>query len=123
MRRVRSQDTQPEKIVRKFLHHEGFRFSLHRKDLPGKPDLVLRKYQTVVFVHGCFWHRHPNCKEATTPSTHRDYWLPKFQRTVGRDKQNKRLLMKLGWHVLVIWECETKNEEKLKKRFLRLLQK
>jgi DNA mismatch endonuclease (patch repair protein) len=114
MRRVCSQDTQPEIIVRKYLHHEGFRFRLHRKNLPGKPDLVLTKYQTVIFVHGCFWHRHPGCKEASTPSTRRAYWLPKFQRTVERDKRNKRLLMKLGWRVLVIWECETKNEEILK---------
>jgi DNA mismatch endonuclease (patch repair protein) len=89
--------------------------------MPGKPDLVLRKHRTVIFVHGCFWHRHPGCKEASTPATHREYWLPKFQRTVERDKKNKRLLMKLEWRVVVVWECETKNEEKLKKRLLRML--
>lgn len=121
MQRVRSQDTQPERIVRKLLHREGFRFRLYRKDLPGKPDLVLRKYHTVVFVHGCFWHRHPGCKETSTPSTRRAYWLPKFQRTVERDKKNKRLLIKLGWRVIVVWECETKNDEKLKKRLLGML--
>lgn len=123
MRLVRSQDTQPEIKVRKLLHGEGFRFRLLRKDLPGKPDLVLKKYHTVIFVHGCFWHRHQGCREAGTPSTHRTYWIPKFQRTVERDKKNKRLLMKQGWRVLVIWECETKKEEGLKKRLVRMLRK
>ena len=123
MRRVHSEDTKPERIVRKLLHQEGFRFRLHRKDLLGKPDLVLAKHRTIIFVHGCFWHRHPGCKEASTPSTRRDYWLPKFQRTVERDKRNKHTLIELGWRVIVVWECETKKEVKLKKRLFRLLRK
>lgn len=106
MRRVRSTNTTPERKVRSLLHHLGFRFRLHRKDLPGKPDIVLPKYSTVVFVHGCFWHRHPGCPRASTPATHQDYWLLKFKRTEKRDQENQKELHRRGWNVILIWECE-----------------
>lgn len=108
MSRVRSQDTKPELIVRSFLHHNGLRFRLHVKNLPGHPDIVLQKYKTVIFVHGCFWHRHKSCCRAAMPSTNRDYWNNKFQKNVERDKREQAELEKQGWKVIVIWECELK---------------
>ncbi len=116
MRRVRSTDTTPERKVRSLLYRLGFRFRLHRKDLPGKPDIALPKHSTVIFVHGCFWHRHPGCPHATTPVTHQDYWLPKFKRTVERDKRNQRELRELGWKVIIVWECELRNLDRLAQR-------
>ena len=110
MSRIRSKDTAPEIRVRSMLHKAGYRFRLHVKDLPGKPDIVLPKYKTVIFVHGCFWHRHKGCSKATTPSTNSEYWKKKFQRNVERDKQDQAELKKLGWKVIVIWECETIDE-------------
>ena len=109
MSRVRSQDTKPEIIVRSFLHREGYRFRLHVKDLPGKPDIVLPKYKTVIEVRGCFWHRHPGCKVSTMPSTNKDFWQNKFRQNVERDKKNESELKNLGWKVIVIWGCETKS--------------
>lgn len=109
MRRVHSTDTTPEKKVRSLLHGLGFRFRLHRSDLPGKPDIVLPKYRTVVFIHGCFWHRHPGCPRASTPATRREYWLPKFERTMQRDRVNQVKLIGLGWRVVVVWECEMRD--------------
>jgi len=103
---IRSKDTKPEKKVRSFLHRMGFRFSLRRKDLPGKPDVVLKKYKTVVFVHGCFWHQHPGCREASKPKTREEYWAEKLARNIARDKKNKIELKRLGWRVITIWECE-----------------
>ena len=121
MRRVRSVNTAPEIKVRSLLHRLGFRFRLHRKDLPGNPDIVLPKHSAVIFVHGCFWHRHPGCSRATTPASHRDYWLPKFSRTVERDFKNQEQLRSSGWKVVVVWECELKNldilADRLQKRF------
>ena len=116
MRRVRSADTVPERKVRSLLHRLGFRFRLHREDLPGKPDIVLPKYSTVVFVHGCFWHRHPRCPQATTPATRQEYWLPKFKRTMERDRRNERELRRRGWNVIVVWECELRQLDKLAQR-------
>ena len=121
MRRVRSKDTIPEKTVRSLLHRLGFRFRLHRKDLPGKPDIVLPKHKTVVFVHGCFWHRHVGCARATTPASRKDYWLPKFQRTVWRDKANQEELRQLGWNVIVVWECELRDIARLAAKLPRLI--
>ena len=121
MRRVRSTDTTPEKRVRSLLHKLGFRFRLHRNDLPGKPDIVLPKHHTVVFVHGCFWHRHQGCPHATTPASRQEYWLPKFGRTVDRDKKNQQLLGQKGWNMVVVWECETKDLSKLTEKLVRLL--
>ena len=109
MSRIRSKDTAPELRVRSALHRAGYRFRLHVKDLPGKPDIVLPKYKTVIFVHGCFWHRHKGCPEASVPSTNQEYWKKKFQRNVERDKQDQAELKKLGWRVIVVWGCETKS--------------
>ena len=95
------------------LHQMGYRFRLHRKDLPGKPDIVLPKYETVIFVHGCFWHRHPGCQFAYTPKSRVDFWKKKFDRNVERHEEVDAELFELGWKVLVIWECETKSEETL----------
>ena len=108
MSKVKDRDTCPEKTVRSLLHCMGYRFRLQRTDLPGKPDIVLPKRKAAIFVHGCFWHRHPGCKRATTPASNSEYWNPKFVRTVVRDARNKGLIETDGWRVLVIWECELK---------------
>lgn len=110
MSRIRSKNTKPELIVRSLLHRMGFRFRVNRGDLPGKPDIVLPKYKTIIFVHGCFWHRHKGCKGATTPSTRRKFWLKKFQGNVERDKRNQRELRKAGWKVIVLWECRVQHD-------------
>jgi DNA mismatch endonuclease (patch repair protein) len=114
MRRIRSVDTTPEKKVRSFLHGNGFRFRLHSGKLPGKPDIVLYRFKTVIFVHGCFWHQHQdqNCTRSAVPKSNEDYWLPKLQKTVERDKDHKKRLKELGWNVQVVWECQI-NERKL----------
>lgn len=113
MGRVRSKNTGPEMIVRSLLHRLGFRFRLHHKGLPGKPDIVLPKYKTVIFVHGCFWHSHPGCADATIPKSRTEFWVKKFEDTIKRDASNQALLMNQGWKVVVIWECETVSEDKL----------
>ena len=107
MSRIRGKDTAPEKVVRSVLHRLGYRFRLHGKKLPGRPDIVLPKYKTVVFVHGCFWHRHRGCKNCTTPTHRRAWWLKKLEGNVARDKRQRHILRKLGWRVVVVWECET----------------
>ena len=107
MSRIRSKDTGPEKVVRSILHKNGFRFRLHRNDLPGKPDIVLPKHKTVIFVHGCFWHRHCGCKYAYTPKSRKQFWIRKFSANVMRDKLMRSRLMRAGWHVCIVWECET----------------
>jgi len=122
MAKVKSQDTGPEKTVRSMLYSVGYRFRLQRDDLPGKPDIVLSKNKTAVFVHGCFWHRHPGCKRATTPASNTDYWDSKFARTVIRDAKNQGLLEARGWRVLVIWECELKNLAALQTRVRNFLE-
>jgi DNA mismatch endonuclease (patch repair protein) len=106
MSRIRSKDTSPEKKVRSLLHKMGYRFRLHRKDLPGKPDIVLPKYKTVIEVRGCYWHRHKGCKNATTPKTNTAFWKKKFADNVKRDKENQKKLEELGWKVIILWECE-----------------
>lgn len=108
MSKIRSKDTKPELIVRKHLHALGFRYRLHPKKLPGHPDICLPKYNTVVFVHGCFWHRHEGCKIATTPKSNVEFWETKFRRNVERDLRVREQLQQLGWRVLVVWECELK---------------
>ncbi|MCL6692265.1 very short patch repair endonuclease [Pseudomonas sp. R3.Fl] len=108
MRSVRRKNTTPEITVRKALHRLGYRFRLHQKTLPGSPDIVLKKYKTVIFVHGCFWHRHPMCRYATFPKTRAEFWSNKFQKNINRDKANIEALTNMGWHVLVIWECQTR---------------
>lgn len=113
MSRIKGTNTKPEKIIRKMLHKMGYRFRLHRKDLPGKPDIVLPKYNKVIFVNGCFWHGHRNCKKAELPESNRDFWKEKIRKTQLRDKKSNRQLKNLGWNVLTIWQCELINEEKL----------
>ena len=122
MSRIRGKDTKPEIIVRSMLHGMGYRFRLHRKDLPGKPDIVLPKYNTVIFVHGCFWHRHKGCKYAYTPKSRIDFWNSKFDETVARDKRNRKQLEANGWNVEIIWECETKDMNRLKNIINKILQ-
>ena len=107
MSRICSKNTKPELLVRSLLHRLGFRFRLHRKDLPGKPDIVLPKHKTVIEVRGCFWHRHQGCKDASTPKTNTEFWETKFLNTVNRDKNNIKQLKKTGWNTIVVWECET----------------
>lgn len=114
MRQVKGKNTTPELCVRKLLHEMGFRFRLHSKDLPGKPDIVLPKYRLCILVNGCFWHQHLGCPRATIPASNFDFWKAKLSRTRERDRQNITELSKLGWRTLVIWECETKNTEKLR---------
>ena len=115
MSRIKGKDTKPELVVRSILHKMGYRFRLHRKDLPGTPDIVLPKYKTVIFLHGCFWHRHKGCKYAYTPKSRVKFWKDKFAETVKRDKQHLKQLKENGWEVFIVWECETKNMNKLKK--------
>lgn len=118
MRRITSKDTEPEILVRRMLHRLGYRFRLHRKDLPGKPDIVLPKLQTAVFVHGCFWHGH-DCKKgsaARKPKSNTDYWDRKLDRNRQRDARNAEALLALGWKVVLVWACETKNAESLGER-------
>lgn len=109
MSKVRDKNTSPELIVRKWLHKEGYRFRLYRKDLPGKPDIVLPKYKTAIFVHGCFWHRHIGCKKASIPATNVGIWLKKFGENIERDKRKQQELEELGWQVIILWQCEIEN--------------
>lgn len=107
MSHIRSTDSKPEEIVRKFLFSQGFRYRKNVRKLPGCPDIVLAKYRTVIFVNGCFWHKH-NCPRFVWPSSNQDYWKTKIQRNVERDCRNQRELQNVGWNVLVVWECELK---------------
>ena len=118
MSRVKGKNTRPEKTIRSLLHRLGYRFRIHRSNLPGSPDIVLPKYKTVVFVHGCFWHRHAGCSKATMPAAHRDYWETKFAENLERDARKERELATLGWHVITVWQCETvrKRREPLVRR-------
>lgn len=110
MSRIRSKDTKPEIVVRKALFAAGFRFRLHQKSLPGKPDIVLKKYKTVIMIHGCFWHGHNNCKYYVVPKTRTEWWVEKINRNKVVDKKNTKALRKLGWNVKVIYECELKSK-------------
>lgn len=123
MSRIRGRDTKPERVVRSLLHRIGYRFRLHRKDLPGRPDIVLPKYRTVIFVHGCFWHRHPNCPLAYTPRSRVAFWRSKFAANVHRDRRTSRALRQLGWSVVTVWECHLRNPHKMRDRLDRILSK
>ena len=111
MSAIKSKNTKPEIFVRKLLHSKGYRFRLHKKDLPGSPDIVLPKYKTVIFVHGCFWHRHKNCKYASTPKTRQEFWEAKFRENINRDKLNQENLSSKGWKIIIVWECEIKDKD------------
>lgn len=116
MSRIRDRDTLPEKRVRSLLHRLGFRYSLHRKDLPGKPDIVLPARRAVVFVHGCFWHQHTGCRNSTMPSTRRAFWETKLNGNVARDVRIGEELRSLGWTVMTVWECELSDEDRVARR-------
>ena len=117
MSQIKGKNTKPEIMVRKFLFSNGFRYRLHDKKLPGKPDIVLAKYRTVIFVNGCFWHGHEGCNYFVIPKTKTEWWLDKINKTISRDLEIKNTLKNLGWRIFVIWECELKAniEERLKK--------
>ena len=121
MSAIKSKNTKPEIAVRKLLHTMGYRFRLHKKDLPGSPDIVLPKYKTVIFVHGCFWHRHQNCKYASNPKTRVEFWNKKFKDNIERDIKNLEKLKSLGWESKIIWECETKNIDKLREKLIHIM--
>jgi DNA mismatch endonuclease (patch repair protein) len=119
MRLVRSLNTRPEVAVRRILFSMGYRFRLRPTALPGKPDIVFPGRKKAIFVHGCFWHRHPNC--GRLPKSRLDYWLPKLEANARRDRKNRRALNRLGWRVLVIWECQVKRSDRLASRLRRFL--
>ena len=124
MSRIRGKDTTPEKRVRSRLHRMGYRFRIHRKDLPGSPDIVFVNPRIAVFVHGCFWHRHPHCRNCTTPTNNRKFWVEKLEGNAARDKRNQQALRKLGWKIHVIWECQTDDARRLENavnRFIKTL--
>ena len=123
MRAVRGADTTPELAVRRLAHSMGFRFRLHRKDLPGKPDLTFPRLRKVIFVHGCFWHGHDCARGARVPVQNRDYWTRKVARNVERDMSAQSALQRLGWKSLVVWECEIKNQNRLRRALRRFLSK
>lgn len=112
MAAIKSNDTKPEMLVRRFLHAKGFRYGLHNKKLPGCPDIVLRRFKTVIFVHGCFWHGHENCKYYRLPKSNVEFWQTKIDRNRTRDRREIQGLHKLGWRVIVIWECQLKTKER-----------
>ncbi len=122
MSRIRSGNTKPEMLVRRFLHAQGFRYKLHDKTLPGKPDIVLPKYKTVIFVHGCFWHGHENCKYYVVPKTRTEWWVSKINRNIENDERAVNALKKAGWLVFHIWECDLK-PLKAEKSLLKLIKR
>ena len=110
MARIRGENTSPEKAVRRLLHAAGYRFRLHDRKLPGRPDIVLKRFYAAIFVHGCYWHRHPGCSSATMPATKVAFWEDKFAKTVERDRRNTAKLENLGWRVITVWECQLKKD-------------
>lgn len=122
MQQIKATNTKPELLVRKFLHANGFRYSLHKKSLPGKPDIVLTKYKTVIFIHGCFWHGHSNCKYFTIPKTRTEWWINKINANKANDAKAVRALKKEGWKVITVWECKLK-ARKIEKTLQQLLLK
>ena len=122
MSRIRGKNTKPEIIVRSFLHRSGFRFRIHKLSLPGKPDIVLTRYKTAIFVHGCFWHRHRGCKYAYEPKSRKAFWKQKFKENISRFSKVKIQLKNIGWRVIIIWECEV-NDKKILQRIISTLRK
>jgi DNA mismatch endonuclease, patch repair protein len=121
MGRVRGRDTKPEMLVRSLVHRMGFRFRVHRRDLPGNPDIVLPRHRKVIFIHGCFWHGHPGCLRSKRPTTNQTFWDRKLDGNLERDKRFQEQLLRMGWKVLVIWQCETKVPDSLAMRLERFL--
>ena len=122
MSRISGKNTKPELIVRSLLHNMGYRFRLHRNDLPGKPDITLPKYKKIIFVHGCFWHSHTNCPRAKRPTTNIKFWREKLDKNLERDKACLNKLKESGWNVLVVWTCEVKDTDKLKNKLISFLE-
>ncbi len=122
MARVRSKHTMPEMIVRSLVHALGYRYKLHRGDLPGNPDLVFPSRGKIIFVHGCFWHRHGTCKNTRWPKSKLDFWKPKLEGNQRRDKANQKALKKLGWEMIIIWECQLKDVERIAEKIIRFLE-
>jgi DNA mismatch endonuclease (patch repair protein) len=116
MARIGPKDTRPEKVVRTLAHALGYRFRLQRRDLPGTPDLIFPRLREAIFVHGCFWHRHPDCSGASMPKTRVEFWADKFARNIERDVRKENQLRELGWDVAIVWECETRDSNTLKRR-------
>ena len=110
MSRIRRKNTEIEIKVRKYLFSQGFRFRKNVADMPGKPDIVLSKYKTIIFIHGCYWHRHASCKNCTTPNTNREFWLKKFEKNMQNDSKHQQELEAAGWKVLILWDCEIEND-------------
>jgi DNA mismatch endonuclease (patch repair protein) len=123
MRGIRKRNTKPELLVRRQLHAMGFRFRLHRRDLPGTPDVVMPRHRAVIFVHGCFWHQHAGCRHGNQPRRQIDYWLPKLARNIERDAQAEKALAAQGWRVLVLWECELGDRAGLRNRLQEFIQR
>ena len=122
MRRIRGKDTVPEMIVRRLVHAMGFRYRIHRRDIPGIPDLSFLGRRKLIFVHGCFWHQHPGCVDGHLPKTNASYWVPKLERNQTRDKETLKRLTALGWEVLIVWECETKDLSSLENKIRSFLE-
>ena len=122
MSRVSGKNTKPEIVVRSLLHNMGYRFRLHKKDLPGKPDIALPKYKKIIFVHGCFWHGHEGCSRSKRPTTNQEFWREKLDKNIERDKVVVNALNQLGWEVLTVWSCEVKDANKLKSKLLSFLE-
>jgi DNA mismatch endonuclease, patch repair protein len=121
MRKVKAKDTKPEMAVRRTTHRLGYRYRLHVKELPGSPDLVFPSRRKVIFVHGCFWHRHEGCRRASTPSTNVEFWTAKFERNAARDADKERLLIMAGWEVLIVWECEVRGTSEIERKISEFL--
>src|SRR6185312_3237550 len=123
MRRIRSKGTKPEMIVRRLLYGMGYRYRLHARELPGKPDIVFRNLRKAIFVHGCFWHQHSKCSDGRLPAARPEYWVPKLAGNIARDQKYLRSLRREGWKVLVIWDCKTQDEQELTKTLRAFLKK
>lgn len=123
MSRIPSKNTTPEFAVRSWLHTHGYRFRIHRKDLPGKPDIILPKYNIIIFVNGCFWHQHKGCKKAVLPKSNQEYWLPKLRKNIESQEKAIFSLREKGWNIYIIWECETKRTEELTSRLKEILER
>ncbi len=122
MSKIRGQKTKPELVVRKFLFSKGFRYRINDERYPGKPDIILHKYHTAIFVHGCFWHGHESCKAAALPKTNTDFWKEKIENNILRDRKDVELLKNKGWNVIIIWNCEINTQKKREERFARLVE-
>lgn len=123
MSHISGKNTKPEILVRSLLHRMGYRFRIHKKDLPGRPDICLPKHKKVIFVHGCFWHGHENCPRSKRPTTNVEFWNKKIDGNIERDKENIKKLRRLGWQTLMIWTCEIKNQEELKNKLISFIER